>query len=89
MVPLPSLTTHFLEYKTRSLYGYQGQRPEDLSFGENVIISAHPSKTGGDWWYGTVVSDGKSGFFPQTYVSRVESGKAFSSLNTAITPSHF
>ena len=43
-------------------------------FGENMIIEAHPSKSGGDWWYGKTVKDGKSGFFPQTYVQQVEQG---------------
>ncbi|KAI6037256.1 hypothetical protein BKA83DRAFT_4174165 [Pisolithus microcarpus] len=46
-----------------------------VGFGENVVIEAHPSKSGGDWWYGTTVNDGRSGFFPQTYV-RLEPVKA-------------
>ncbi|KAI6004726.1 hypothetical protein EDD15DRAFT_1017322 [Pisolithus albus] len=58
--------------RVRSLYPYEAQRTEDLSFGENVVIEAHPSKSGGDWWYGTTVNDGRSGFFPQTYVQVVE-----------------
>jgi hypothetical protein len=60
------------QHRVRSLYPYEGQRPEDLSFGENLILTAHPSKSGGDWWYGTVTRDGKSGFFPKTYVQIVE-----------------
>ncbi|KIK78082.1 hypothetical protein PAXRUDRAFT_17082 [Paxillus rubicundulus Ve08.2h10] len=60
------------EFRVRSLYQYEGQREEDLSFTENTIITAHPSKSGGDWWYGTMVRDGASGFFPQTYVQGVE-----------------
>ncbi|KAI0333129.1 hypothetical protein GY45DRAFT_1320068 [Cubamyces sp. BRFM 1775] len=59
------------EYRVRSLYAYQAQRPEELSFGENLILTAHPSKSGSDWWYGTIVRDGKSGFFPKTYVEQV------------------
>lgn len=46
-----------------------------LAFGENVILTAHPSKTGGDWWYGTLVRDGKSGLFPKTYVQTVDNGR--------------
>ncbi|OCH86200.1 hypothetical protein OBBRIDRAFT_797422 [Obba rivulosa] len=65
-----------VEYRVRSLFAYEGQRPEDLSFGENLILIAHPSKSGGDWWYGTLVKDGKAGFFPKTYVERVLSIKA-------------
>jgi hypothetical protein len=60
-----------VEFKVRSLYAYQGQRPEDLTFGENLIIVANPSKSGDEWWYGKL-RDGKSGFFPSTYVQKVE-----------------
>lgn len=45
------------------------------AFAENLILSAHPSKTGGDWWYGTVVRDGKKGFFPKTYIEQVAVGE--------------
>lgn len=38
---------------------------------------AHPSKSDGDWWYGRPVREKKSGFFPQTYVERVQSGANF------------
>ena len=44
-----------------------------LAFAENLVIKAHPSKSNGDWWYGTLVRDGKSGFFPRTYVQVMES----------------
>ncbi|KAI0314387.1 hypothetical protein OF83DRAFT_1174805, partial [Amylostereum chailletii] len=64
------------EYRVRSLYAYEGQRAEDLSFGENLILTAHPSKSGGDWWHGTIVRDGKSGFFPKTYVQIMDIVKA-------------
>lgn len=37
-------------------------------------MTAHPSKSGGDWWYGTLLRDGKAGFFPKTYVDKIESG---------------
>lgn len=46
-----------------------------VAFGENLVITAHASKTGGDWWYGTIVSSGKTGFFPNTYVQAFETGK--------------
>ncbi len=46
------------------------------AFGENLILNAHPSKSGTDWWYGTLLRDGSSGFFPKTYVQRIETGTA-------------
>lgn len=47
-----------------------------IGFGENLILTAHPSKSGGDWWYGTVVRDGKTGFFPKTYVEQITPGQS-------------
>ncbi|TCD66409.1 hypothetical protein EIP91_001400 [Steccherinum ochraceum] len=65
-----------VSYRVRSLYAYEGQRPEDLTFSENVMIVANPSKSGGDWWYGKVVRDGKAGFFPNTYVEKIQAAQA-------------
>ncbi|KAJ3537063.1 hypothetical protein NM688_g6740 [Phlebia brevispora] len=65
-----------VEFQVRSLYQYEGQRAEDLSFSESLLLTAHPSKSGGDWWYGTTVRDGKKGFFPKTYVEQVTTVKA-------------
>ncbi|PPQ91776.1 hypothetical protein CVT25_000421 [Psilocybe cyanescens] len=65
-----------IQHKVRSLYAFEGDGPEDLSFGENLMINANPSKSGGDWWYGTVVNTGKSGLFPKTYVEVVKPKKA-------------
>ena len=42
------------------------------AFGENLIIIANPSKSGGEWWYGTIGNTGKSGLFPKTYVEVVK-----------------
>ncbi|KAJ3879158.1 hypothetical protein F5051DRAFT_403673 [Lentinula edodes] len=60
----------------RSLYPFEGDGPDDLSFGENLTLTAHPSKTGGDWWYGILDCTGKSGLFPKTYVQEVTKVKA-------------
>jgi len=64
------------QHRVRSLYAYEGDGPEDLSFGENLIIVANPSKSGGDWWYGTTVNSGKSGLFPKNYVEVITPIKA-------------
>ena len=42
------------------------------AFGENLIIVANPSKSDGDWWYGTVSNTSKSGLFPKTYIEIVK-----------------
>jgi len=43
-----------------------------LAFAENLVLVAHPSKSGGDWWYGTLLAEARSGFFPKTYVQTLE-----------------
>jgi len=65
-----------IQYRARSLYSFEGEGPEDLSFGENLIIVANPAKNDGDWWYGTIVTSSKSGLFPKTYVEVVKPRKA-------------
>jgi len=65
-----------IQHRVRSLYAFEGDGPEDLSFGENLIIIANPSKSDGDWWYGTISTTSKSGLFPKTYVEIVKPRKA-------------
>lgn len=45
------------------------------AFGENLIVSANPSRSGGDWWYGTLIGTGKAGFFPKIYVQTLDHGE--------------
>lgn len=58
--------------RVRTLYSYDAQRPEDLPLVENIVISAHPSKSDGEWLYGAVESTGKSGTFPKSYVEELK-----------------
>lgn len=62
--------------RVRTLYHYAGQRDEDLSFEENMVVLAHPAKNGApsDWWYGTLLTDaaGVKGTFPSAYVEDIE-----------------
>jgi hypothetical protein len=63
-------------YRVKALYDYLGTRPDDLSFSEDEILKAHPSKdTDSDWWYGTSLKTNNCGFFPRTYGEVVEKGK--------------
>ncbi|KAG8833257.1 hypothetical protein FRC17_011032 [Serendipita sp. 399] len=58
--------------KMRTLYPYQAQREEELSFNNNIVIVAHPSKSGGPWWYGVSPSTGEKGFLPRSYLQAME-----------------
>ncbi|KAI9022188.1 hypothetical protein CLU79DRAFT_751554 [Phycomyces nitens] len=60
-------------YRVKTLYEYHGVREGDLSFSEDEIIKAHPSKdSASDWWYGTSLLTNAVGFFPRTYVEVIE-----------------
>jgi hypothetical protein len=45
----------------------------DTGFGENLVLEAHKAKDPSSaWWYGTVVKDKKSGWFPSSYVAEIQ-----------------
>lgn len=59
--------------RSRSLYAYEGQRDEDLSFAENVVILAHPAKElDSPWWYGTIATSGVKGWLPASFIASIE-----------------
>ncbi|RXK39792.1 hypothetical protein M231_02985 [Tremella mesenterica] len=63
--------------RVRSMYAYEGQRDVDLSFKENVVIEAHPAKdASSDWWYGTLINEAKTGWFPHSYVEEIHAVQA-------------
>ncbi|BGO93264.1 hypothetical protein NBRC10512_000083 [Rhodotorula toruloides] len=64
--------------RVRSLYGYEAQRDEDLSFAENRVLLAHPAKdSSGDWWYGSTELEGaKLGWFPKGYIEEIRAQPA-------------
>ncbi|GAA5957438.1 hypothetical protein JCM21900_003306 [Sporobolomyces salmonicolor] len=58
--------------RMRSLYTYEGQRDEDLSFEENRVILANPAKDEESaWWYGVIETSGKKGWIPKAYVEEI------------------
>ncbi len=62
-------------HRVRSLYKYEGSRAVDLAFTENLVLLAHPSKSGGPWWYGSISGSGAKGFFPSSYVQILDDSK--------------
>jgi hypothetical protein len=71
---LPSLArvTLTIALRVRTVFPYEAQRDQDLSFVENVVIEAHPAKDPmGAWWYGTLVKEGKKGWFPSAYIEEM------------------
>ena len=66
---------------SRSLYAYEGQRGEDLSFAEGVVILAHLAKDpSSPWWYGAIASSGAKGWFPASYIESIDQGSSPSLL---------
>ncbi|SPO31627.1 related to Intersectin 1 [Ustilago trichophora] len=59
--------------RVRTLYGYAGQRDEDLNFEENDVLLAHPATDKDSaWWYGSLAGGSKKGFFPRSYVEPID-----------------
>ncbi|KIY46490.1 hypothetical protein FISHEDRAFT_75585 [Fistulina hepatica ATCC 64428] len=76
-----------IEFRARTLYAYQAQGPDDLHFQDNMTLLVNPSKTGGDWWYGRLVSSGQAGLFPKAYVQEFTPFKAHAMYDyTATNP---
>jgi len=64
-----------IAHRVRSLYKYEGLRVVDLAFIENLVLYAHPSKSGGPWWYGSISGSGSKVFFPSSYVQILDDSK--------------
>ncbi|GAA5879139.1 hypothetical protein JCM16303_001313 [Sporobolomyces ruberrimus] len=62
--------------RMRSIFTYEGQRGEDLSFPENRVILANPAKDGGDWWYGELAATGAKGWLPKAYLEEIKAQSA-------------
>ncbi len=85
------LFTRRTEKLVFSLYAFEGGSPENLcrslfqtwcliietpnSLCRECDHQAHPSKSGSDWWYGTLSQGAKKGFFPRNYVKEISRGK--------------
>ena len=68
----PAWTQLTTALRVRTVFPYEAQRDQDLSFIENVVIEAHPAKDPmGAWWYGTLVKEGKKGWFPSAYIEEM------------------
>ncbi|CAG8557077.1 1263_t:CDS:10 [Ambispora leptoticha] len=65
------------KFNVLTLYPYEGTRTDDLAFQAGVSFFAHPSKDpeNANWWYGSIESSGKKGWFPKTYVQIVKEGQ--------------
>ena len=54
--------------RVRSLFAWQ-QEGGNFSFAEDLVLEVHPAKEENGWLYGTVLSTGKSGLVPASYVA--------------------
>ncbi|GAA5912265.1 hypothetical protein JCM6882_005211 [Rhodosporidiobolus microsporus] len=73
--------------RVRALYTYEAQRDEDLSFAENRVILAHPSKdSAGEWWYGSTELEGATlGWIPKAYIEEIHAQPAKALYDWAAT----
>ncbi|GAA5798518.1 hypothetical protein EDC94DRAFT_593478 [Helicostylum pulchrum] len=71
-------------FRVKTLYAFTKNRPDDLEFTENEVIVVQPFQDeNSDWWYGTNEDTEESGYFPKTYVEKIDSA----STNYHISPS--
>ncbi|CAG8555372.1 11309_t:CDS:10, partial [Ambispora gerdemannii] len=62
------------KFHVSTLYSYEGTGTDDLIFQAGITFFAHPSKDpkNANWWYGSIESSGKKGWFPKNYVQIVK-----------------
>lgn len=64
-----------LAFRVKTLYEFTKNRSDDLGFYENEVIVVQPFQDeNSDWWYGTNEDTEESGYFPKTYVEKIDSG---------------
>jgi hypothetical protein len=70
-----------IAFRVKTLYEFTKNRTDDLGFYENEVIVVQPFQDeNSDWWYGTNEETEESGYFPKTYVEKIDSGM-FARLN--------
>ncbi|KAI8641561.1 hypothetical protein BD408DRAFT_368111 [Parasitella parasitica] len=61
-------------FHVKTLYEFTKNRADDLGFYENEVIVVQPFQDeSSDWWYGTNEDTKESGYFPKTYVEKIDS----------------
>ncbi|KAG2207242.1 hypothetical protein INT46_008860 [Mucor plumbeus] len=61
-------------FRVKTLYEFTKNRTDDLGFYENEVIVVQPFQDeNSDWWYGTNEETEESGYFPKTYVEKIDS----------------
>ncbi|KAL0136070.1 hypothetical protein V8B55DRAFT_1552696 [Mucor lusitanicus] len=61
-------------FRVKTLYEFTKNRSDDLGFYENEVIVVQPFQDeNSDWWYGTNEDTEESGYFPKTYVEKIDS----------------
>ncbi|KAL9542210.1 hypothetical protein MBANPS3_008720 [Mucor bainieri] len=76
-------------FRVKTLYEFTKNRSDDLGFYENEVIVVQPFQDeNSDWWYGTNEDTEESGYFPKTYVEKIDSASSHDlpSISTTATP---
>ncbi|AET38853.1 Cyk3p Ecym_3366 [Eremothecium cymbalariae DBVPG len=71
--PLPNTP-----FKVRALYSWSGEQGQDLGFLESDLIEV--TKVKGDWLYGRLLRNKKTGYFPLGYVQLIQ--EVYNSFNS-------
>lgn len=72
-----------LAFRVKTLYEFKKNRPDDLGFSDNEVIIVQPFQDeNSDWWYGTNEDTEESGYFPKSYVEKIDSGNILLYVHT-------
>lgn len=67
---LTATVTASVKFRVQTLYAYEAQETDELSFGADQFISVLSTEED-PWWHGQVEGTLSSGLFPSNYVQRV------------------
>lgn len=56
------------QHKYIALWDYPGSGPDDLTFNQDEVVLVRDANESEDWWFGTLESSNKTGYFPRNYV---------------------
>lgn len=68
-----------------ALWDYPGSGPDDLTFNQDEVILVRDANESEDWWFGTLESSKKTGYFPRNYVQLKPEGIEFTQKKDLIS----
>ncbi|KAF1797775.1 hypothetical protein FB192DRAFT_1163445 [Mucor lusitanicus] len=81
----PSHDESLPQHEYIALWDYPGSGPDDLTFNQDDVILVRDANESEDWWFGTLESSKKTGYFPRNYVQLKPEGIEFTQKKDLIS----